>query len=289
MTQISIVVPVFNEEKGLNLTIRQMEELLNTSGLDLDIIFINDGSTDKSEEILKTIQNPLIRVLNHTSNRGYGAALKTGIRESSAPYICITDADGTYPIHEIKNLASQIKNDYSMIVGARTGEKVKIPLIRKFPKWILNKLANYLTNMKIPDINSGLRIMKKKDIDIFMKILPDGFSFTTTITIAMLTNNMQVLYLPINYHHRKGKSKIRPIYDTLNFFQLIIRTCLYFDPLKIFIPLTIFLFMLAFFVLLFSYFFMDKIMDVTFGTIIMTAVIVTAIGMLADLIDKRLE
>lgn len=288
MTQISIVVPVYNEEIGLNQTIQSMEELLDTSDFDLEVIFINDGSTDKSEMILKNIKNSRIKVINHTMNRGYGAALKTGIKESSSPYICITDADATYPIHEINNLATHIDKGFSMIVGARIGEDVKIPLMRKFPKWILNKLANYLTNTEIPDINSGLRIMKKTDIERFIKILPNGFSFTTTITLAMLTNNFQVLFLPINYHHRKGKSKIRPIYDTLNFFQLIIRTCLYFDPLKIFIPFTIILFFTAFLVLFLSHIFLGRIMDVTFGTIIMTAVIVGAIGMLADLIDKRL-
>jgi glycosyltransferase involved in cell wall biosynthesis len=288
MTKISIVVPVFNEEKGLRLTIEQMEALLEKPVDDLDIIFVNDGSTDNSKKILESTQNPLIKVINHTTNRGYGAALKTGITESSAPYICITDADGTYPIHEINNMSTYMAKGYSMVVGARTGESVKIPILRKFPKWILNKLANYLTNIQIPDINSGLRIMKKADIERFFKILPDGFSFTTTITLAMLTNNLPVLFLPINYEHRKGKSKIRPIYDTLNFIQLIIRTCLYFDPLKIFIPFTLILVVIAFLVLIISHLFLGKVMDITFGVILMSAVTVAAIGMLADLIDKRL-
>ncbi len=175
-----------------------------------------------------------------------------------------------------------------MIVGARTGDVVKIPLLRKFPKWVLNKLANYLTGVKIPDINSGLRIMKKEDVEHLMKILPDGFSFTTTITLAMLTNNMPVCFLPINYYHRGGKSKIRPFYDTLNFLQLIIRTILYFNPLKVFIPFSGMLVACAFLVLLLSWLFLERAMDVTFGIIMMTAVVVMAIGMLADLIDRRL-
>ncbi len=141
-----------------------------------------------------------------------------------------------------------------MIVGARTGDNVKIH-IKKIPKMDINKLANHLTNIEIPDIISGLRIMKEpasvtksasemmtqniEHSQRFIKILSDGFSFTTTITLAMLTNHMQVLFLPINYRHRKDTSKIRPIYDNLIFFQLIIRTCLYFEPLKIFIPFTL--------------------------------------------------
>jgi len=286
--KISVVIPVFNEQECLKKTIHQMEELLETTDFDFDIIIVNDGCTDGCFAILEGINNPSIKIIHHDVNRGYGAAIKTGIAKSSAPYVCITDADDTYSNHDLKKLANYIKDGYSMIVGARTGDFVQMPLLRKLPKWMLNKLANYLTGVTIPDINSGLRIMKKEDVEHFMKILPDGFSFTTTITLAMLTNDMPVFFLPINYYHRKGKSKIRPFYDTLNFLQLIIRTCLYFNPLKVFIPLSGLLAVLAFIVLLLSSIFLDRAMDVTFGIIMMTAVIVIAIGMLADLIDKRL-
>jgi hypothetical protein len=130
--------------------------------------------------------------------------------------------------------------------------------------------------------------MKRTDVERFIRILPDGFSFTTTITLAMLTNDLPVHFVPINYYHRKGKSKIRPIYDTINFIQLIIRTVMYFNPLKIFIPLSGILVACAVLVLLLSWIMLGQAMDVTFGVIIMAAVIVLAIGMLADLIDKRL-
>jgi glycosyltransferase involved in cell wall biosynthesis len=288
LKKISVIIPVYNEQESLHETIHGMEELLESAEFEFDIIIINDCSTDRCYEIFDSIDNPSIKVIHHNINRGYGAALKTGIAKSSAPYICITDADGTYPILEIANLAKNMEGDVSMIVGARTGEVVKTPFARKLPKWILNKLANYLTGIKIPDINSGLRIMRKKDVERFMNILPDGFSFTTTITLAMLTNNMPVRFIPINYYYRKGKSKIKPFYDTINFLQLIIRTILYFNPLKVFIPFSGLLVVFAFSVLLLSSLFLDRAMDVTFGTIMMTAVIVLAIGMLADLIDKRL-
>ena len=288
MKKISIVIPVYNEQEALNNTIRQMEELLESTDFDFDIIIVNDGSTDGSNKILEGVNNPLIKIIHHNINRGYGAALKTGMAKASASYVCITDADGTYPNLEFKKLANYIKDGYSMIVGARTGDVVQIPLLRRLPKWMLNKLANHLTGMKIPDLNSGLRIMKKEDVEKFIKILPDGFSFTTTITLAMLTNNMPVCFIPINYYHRKGKSKIRPFYDTLNFLQLIIRTSLYFNPLKVFMPISGMLVILAFFVLLLSWLFLEHAMDITFGIIMMTAVVIVAIGMLADLIDKRL-
>lgn len=288
MQKVSVVIPVFNEQDSLYETICQMDELFHSVEFDFDIIIVNDCSTDRCYEILEDINNPSIKIIHHTTNRGYGAAIKTGIAASSASYICITDADGTYPNNEISNLASCIKDGYSMIVGSRTGEVAEISLLRKFPKWILNKLANYLADREIPDLNSGMRLMKKTDVEKFSNILPDGFSFTTTITLAMLTNNLPVHFLPVNYYQRCGKSKIRPFYDTLNFFQLIIRTVMYFNPLKVFIPLCGILVTSAILVLILSWIFLGKAMDVTFGIIMMAAVIVLAIGMLADLIDKRL-
>jgi hypothetical protein len=124
-----------------------------------------------------------------------------------------------------------------MVVGARTGKNVSIPLIRRPAKWALNKLANFLTNYKIPDLNSGLRLFKKNSLLKFLHILPDGFSFTTTITIAMITNNLNVKYISIDYDKRIGKSKIRPIYDTLNFISLITRMVIYFKPLRVLMPI----------------------------------------------------
>jgi len=287
MKKLSIIIPVFNEQEGLEKTIREMDGLLKTSEFEVEIVFVNDGSTDKSGEILRGLVGRSYKVLHHETNQGYGAALKTGIKNASSEYICITDADGTYPNGEILKLAYMLTGDYSMVVGARTGDVVRESLLRRFPKLILNKLASYLSEISIPDLNSGLRVMKKDVVEKYVKILPNGFSFTTTITLAMLTNDYKVKYVPVNYFKRKGKSKIKPIRDTLNFIQLIIRTVLYFNPLKIFFPLSLFLILFAFLVLIGSWVQTGKAFDVTFGIILMTAVMVLAIGMLADLIDKR--
>ena len=283
---ITVVIPAFNEQKSIGRTIEEIKEILLKINLDSEIIVIDDCSND---DTLKMLKNSSVKYFCHEYNQGYGASLKTGIKHAKYETVVITDADGTYPNNRIPDLVKHMEaGGYDMVVGSRTGEKVKVPLLRRIPKWILNKLANYLANTKIPDINSGLRIMKKAHIKRFDNILPDGFSFTTTITLAMLTNNMRVHYIPINYYRRIGKSKIRPFYDTLNFLQLIIRTILYFNPLKVFIPFSGMLIILAVFILLMSRFFLGRAMDVTFGTIMMTAVIVLAIGLLADLIDKRL-
>ena len=290
MTNISIVIPVFNEEQGLKKAAGQMNELLKKVNDEFEVIFVDDGSSDGSSDILDSFDNPRFRIIRHEVNKGYGASLKTGIKNAKYEHIVITDADCTYPTEKIPELVEVYeKGQYDMVVGARKGKNVQIPLIRKPAKWFLRRLAEYLAGRRIPDLNSGFRIMRKEVVEKFINILPDGFSFTTTITLSMLTNNHSVKYIDINYKHRRGNSKIRPIYDTINFVQLILRTTLYFNPMKIFVPLSLFFMSAAFFVLVLSWVFLERVMDVSFGVLLMTSVMVMSIGMLAELIDKRMR
>lgn len=283
--KISVIIPAYNEEKGITGVIRGLKEKLREADGESEIIVIDDGSTDNTAAVLKEIAG--IPVITHSANKGYGAAIKTGIKAALYEYVAILDADGTYRAEELLKLIAALDNE-DMVVGSRTAEISKIPLIRKPAKWAITRLANYLTGERIPDLNSGMRIMKKDTVNRFLRILPDGFSFTTTITLAMLTNDYQVKYVPIDYHGRKGKSKIRPIADTFNFLQLIVRTVLYFDPLKIFLPMSLFLFLAG--VLLFLYrIFVAPVLVSTITIIFTAAFQMLAIGMLADLIDRRLS
>ena len=277
--RVTIVVPAYNEENG----IREVLEQFRSLDPDYEILVVDDGSTDRTSEI---VAESGFKVIRHRVNRGYGASLKTGIRAAQGERIVITDADGTYPNERIPELVGLLE-DYHMVVGARTGDKVHIPLIRRPAKKALNILANYLSETEIPDLNSGLRAFRKEDALRFFDILPSGFSFTTTITLSMHVNDLFVLYVPIDYHERKGSSKIRPIHDTLNFIALIVRTVMYFRPLKIFLPIAGFLFLLGVGVLAYSYFYTPKIMDASVSIIFMSAFQMAAIGLLADLIDKR--
>jgi len=283
MIKFSIIIPVYNEEKAIKEVIADLKKHLAEQDYHYEIIVVNDGSTDQTKEILQQISG--IKTINHIENRGYGAALKSGIKQAKEKYILIVDGDGTYPIKAISELVAWA--DYDMVVGARINPRVKIPLIRKPPKWFLNQLANYLTGIKIPDLNSGLRLFKKNVFKGFIHLLPDGFSLTTTITLALLTNNYRVKYLPIDYYKREGKSKIKPLQDTLNFLQLIIRTILYFNPLKIFVPLSLILLLLGLAIFILSYLFTPKAMDLTTAVFIISSVQILAIGMLADLISKK--
>jgi glycosyltransferase involved in cell wall biosynthesis len=284
---ISVVVPAYNEEEGIQDVLNQITLGLTERGWPYEVIVVDDGSNDKTAEVAKRMAE--VRVLQHKRNRGYGAALKTGIRHARYQLVAITDADGTYPNDRIPDLVMKIfEADSDMVVGARTGERVAIPLVRRPAKAFIRWLASFVAGESIPDLNSGLRVFKRLVGMSFFNLLPEGFSFTTTITLAMLTNGYLIEYLPIEYYSRVGKSKIRPFQDTLNFIQLVLRIALYFAPLKIFLPISVLLVMVAFIWAGVSTIVLGRLADASMAVIIMTAVQVAVLGFIAELLDRRL-
>lgn len=284
---LSVIVPAYNEEKGIGQVLTGLSRVLADSGLSYEVIVVDDGSSDNTAGIAEG--HPDVTLIRHRYNRGYGAALKTGIRHTHFDLICITDADGTYPHQPIPGLVGRlVEGDYDMVVGARIGGKIAVPFLRRPAKWAIGQLANFVAGQPIPDPNSGLRVFRREAALQLFNMLPDGFSFTTTITLAMLTNGYLVDYLPIDYYPRLGRSKIRPMRDTLNFVQLTLRIALYFAPLKIFLPLSGLLFLLAVGWALFSSLVLGLLADVSTLVIAMAAIQVAVIGMLAELINRRL-
>lgn len=287
---LSIVVPIYNEIESIANLPERLTRIRSQIQDPLEIILVNDGSNDGCGEALKQLEIPGLRVLEHAQNRGYGASLKTGMREAKYPWIAITDADETYPDHRIPEFYNTIRTeDSDMLVGARVGKNAKIPWVRRPAKWFIAKLANYVAQDKIPDINSGLRVFRKEILMKYISILPDGFSLTTTITLAMLTCGHNVKYVPIEYMRRTGKSKIRPIRDTLNFLHLVIRTSLLFDPLRIFVPAALLMLFCAAAIALYSLYYLDRILDTTVAIFVVGSFQVLATGMIADIINRRLN
>jgi glycosyltransferase involved in cell wall biosynthesis len=283
MAAVSVVIPAYNEEEAIGSVIDQVISVMGKAGIAHEIIVVDDGSTDKTVQI---VQERAVQLVRHPFNKGYGAALKTGMRKAKYDTIAIIDADGTYPVEDLPKLVSGI-GEWDMVVGARVSEKAKILPLRKLAKWFLTQLANYLVGTPIPDLNSGLRVFKKDIAMRFYHVLPSGFSFTVTITLALLNNDYLVQYVPIRYYERRGKSKIKPIRDTLGFLQLIIRTVMYFAPLKIFLPVSLALFLFGAAIFLYSILVLHKLMDVTVVVTILASIQIAAIGLLADLMDKR--
>lgn len=283
---VSIVIPAYNEERGIGPVLEQLSGVMTASGLPYEVIVVDDGSQDGTATVVG--QYPGVTVLRHKGNRGYGAALKTGIRRARYDSICITDADGTYPNDRVPEMVARLNEGYDMVVGARTGAKVATPLVRRSGKWLIRRLGILVAGESIPDINSGFRVFRHHKVLRFFSILPDGFSFTTTITLAMLTNGFLVDYVPIEYYARVGRSKIKPLQDTLNFVQLILRIPLYFAPLKVFLPLGGLLFLLGLAWGLFSAFVLGRLADVSTLVIVLAGVQVVVVGLLAELINRRM-
>lgn len=283
MRMVSVVIPAYNEEYGLAEVVRGLRASMEDSGRPFEIIVVDDGSSDGTSAVARGLG---VTVVSHERNRGYGAALKTGIRSARGEHVLICDGDGTYPPESIPGLLHRM-DGHDMVVAARTGELVSIPFFRRIAKGILRRLAIYLSDAHIPDLNSGLRIFRKDAAMGYFGILPSGFSFTTTITLAMLCNEGSVAYVPINYSKRTGRSKIRPLRDTVNFLILILRTILYFNPLKIFVPVSLVIGLLFGASLAYDVF---VLRDLTEKTLILLfgGMQLLAIGVIADLIAKRL-
>lgn len=282
---LTIIVPAYNEEHGIAGVVEWIRRSLDGAGLDFEVLVVDDGSADRTAELAEQAG---ARVLRHGGNRGYGEALKTGIRHAAHEWIAIIDADGSYPADQIPELSRHLARA-DMVVGARTKAGAAIPLIRRPAKLFLTWLASYLTETKIPDLNSGLRLFRRRLALEFLHILPSGFSFTTTITMAALNNNYLVEYVPVDYLKRTGSSKIRPIRDTLNFLMLILRMTLLFRPLKIFLPLSLCFLGSALLTWAVGLFYFGRLFD----NLILFEAQLTAtallIGMLADLINVRLR
>jgi len=284
MDNVTVIIPVYNEKEAIGKVLEELTQVLRIdNGNGNEIIVVDDGSHDGSAEIVANRKG--VRLLQHPNNRGYGAALKTGIRHARGDVIVIMDADGTYPSAEVPKLAGHI-GDHDMVVGARVGNNVEIPILRRLAKFFLLKLASYLARTKIPDMNSGFRAFKKDVAMNYIHLLPSTFSFTTTITLALLCNDYSVKFHPIDYRERIGESKVNPIRDTANFVSLIVRTVMYFNPLRVFLPVSALLMCLGVCWVGYTAFASHNITDS--GILVMlTSIIIGAIGLLADLIVKR--
>jgi len=282
----SVIIPCFNEAGAIGATIDHIAAAM-AGGPACEIIVVDDGSSGGSAAAITEAQarHPGLRVLTHPRNLGYGAALKTGLRQAHGEFVAITDADGTYPNHRLPELVAHCR-DFDMVVGARTGANVRYSKLRAAPKYFLRRWVSWLARRQVPDINSGMRVFRREPALKFFGLYPDGFSFTITITLAMLTTSHLVDFVPIDYALRVGRSKIKPFRDTARFIKIILRTGTYFAPVRAFMPLFVVLLALMAASLAYDVFWL---VDLTERSMLFVlAVINTGLFILiADLIDKR--
>ena len=279
--KISVVIPVYNEEEAIGKVIDDIKTTMDTTQYEYEIIVVDDSSTDKTAEI---VMKKDVKLIQHIENKGVGYARKTGILNANGNFVVMIDGDGTYPANSIPELLSFLPK-YDMAIGARKTEAGTSPLFRKPAKWILRKIAEYITRKKIADLNSGLRVFKTEKSLEFFSILTDGHSWVSTITIAFLSSGYDIKYVPIDYHKRIGKSTFHPIKDTANYFLLIFRTIMYFKPLKIFFQDGTILILIGCIRTVYDAKVLSHIKESDI-IIIMLSIFILTLGLLADLIIK---
>jgi len=238
---ISLVIPAFDEGMAIGAVVEEFRGLLGRIGRDYELIVVDDGSTDDTAEQAARLGATVVR---HERNRGYGAALKTGIRRSHYGLVAIADADGQHNARQLGDLLAGL-GDADVAIGAR-GAGSHLPLTRRPGKLILKWVANWVTGSPIPDLNSGLRVMRREVILDSMHLAPDGFSFSTTTTIAFQHAGMLIHWVPITTPSRIGRaSSVSVVRDGLKTLLLIVRIVVLFAPLRIFLPVSAFLFVIG--------------------------------------------
>ncbi len=242
---VSIVLPCHNEEGHVVTEVARICAAMDASGYDYELVAYDDASTDDTLACLQeaALTYPHLRIVHFQRNGGAGTVRRIGTRQARGKIVVWTDADMSYPNERIPELVQMLdKEPYiDQVVGARTSEEGTYRFLRVPAKWFIRKLAEALTNATIPDLNSGLRAFRREVALPYLRLLPQGFSCVTTITIAFLSNQHDVKYVPIEYAKRAGKSKFKFIKDAYLYILQVLRMVMYFNPLKVLMPVALFL------------------------------------------------
>lgn len=227
---VSVVIPAFDEEESVRAVVVDYTQVLETLHCTFEIILVDDGSTDSTREIA---QEAGALVIGPPSNMGYGHSLRRGIKAAQYEWILITDADNTYPSEAAVEIL-ELAEHYDMVIAARTGPHFHGGPLRRLARWMLILLASFVTGRHIPDVNSGLRVFRRELVLRYFDILSTGFSFSTGLTLAMISDGLGVHFVRTDYRARSGESKIRPFRDTLRMMQVIVQAAVRHNPIKIF-------------------------------------------------------
>ena len=235
-SQTSIVIPAFNEAASIGTVVSELFAAAHW----LEILVVDDGSTDDTAPAAAAAG---ARVIRHPYNKGNGAAVKSGIRQSAGTFILIADADGQHRPADAKRLVSHL-DVYDLVIGARAGH-TQASLPRRLGNALLNAVASYLTEQPIPDLTSGFRAARREHLLEFIHLLPNGFSTPTTTTLAFMRAGYSVRFEPVEAAQRVGVSKIRLGADGFNFFLILLKVITIFSPMRIFAPISAAAFLLG--------------------------------------------
>ncbi len=280
---VSVVLPIYNEKGHLRAEIDRIREALAASRYSFEIIVVDDGSNDGSETELADI--PGITLITHRRNQGSGAARRTGTTAARGRVVVWTDVDMTYPNNLIPELVDAM-DGYDHIVGWRQTEEGTHKLLRTPAKWIIRKLASYLSETDIKDLNSGLRAFRRDVAMQYVHELPKGFSCVTTLTMSFLGNGYSIAFFPIEYFPRAGRSKFHWLRDTRRYILQVIRMTLSYNPLKVFLPIGLLLLAAGFIKLGYDWSNRDFRLAANTLLVFFAALQVITVGLLADLVVR---
>jgi glycosyltransferase involved in cell wall biosynthesis len=287
---VSIVLPCYNEQGHVAAEVERICAAMDLSGYSYELIAYDDASTDETLARLHEVAPdfPQLKIVHFDRNGGSGTVRRIGTQQAQGEIVVWTDADMSYPNERISELVQILEKDQTLeqIVGARTSEKGTHKLFRVPAKWFIRKLAEMLTNSSIPDLNSGLRAFRRQVALPYMRLLPPGFSCVTTITLAFLCNQHDVRYIPIEYAKRSGKSKFHFVKDAYRYILQVLRMVMYFNPLKVLMPVALFLLVLGTLKGIFDMVVHPLGFAVNTVLILVTGLIIASMALLADLIVR---
>lgn len=275
---VSLIIPAYNEEKAISGSLENISSFMKSHFSDFEIIVVNDSSTDKTAEEVSKFKE--IRLFSHPYNKGNGATVRTGIRNAKKEFVVMMDADGQHDIKDILGIIDLL-GVYDCVVGARK-ESSEGSFHRNMANKLYNYLASYVTNLKIEDLTSGYRGFKTSVIKKFLYLFPNGFSYPTTSTLAIIKGGYNLKYYPIHAKKRIGKSKIKLLRDGFRFLLIIVKISILFSPLKIFLPLSILFILSAFIHMFYKIFLLDARYTQFSVFLISVGVIIFLIGLLSE-------
>jgi len=288
--KVTVVLPCYNEQDHVGLEVERICGALDDSGYSYEVLAIDDKSTDETLARLHELEPkfPHLQVMAFHTNGGSGTARRIGSQHARGEIVVWTDADMTYPNERIPDLVGFLDEhpDYDQVVGARTSEKGTHRFARVPAKWAIRKTAEFLSGASIPDLNSGLRAFRAEVARPHLHLLPAGFSCVTTLTLAFLQNQQPVAYVPIDYSTRAGSSKFHPFADAYRYILQVLRMVMFFNPLKVLMPVAISLAVLGTAKLVFDQFEAPFRLANNTVLILLSGLIIGSIALLADLIVR---
>jgi glycosyltransferase involved in cell wall biosynthesis len=276
---ISIIIPAKNEGSSLSTLLPK----LVSKYPDAEIIVVNDGSTDNTDEVCQSLS---IKSIKHPKSLGNGASIKRGAREAKGDILVFMDGDGQHDPEHIDVLLNTLHQGYDMVIGARSKEG-QANIFRHSANAFYNKFSSWITGQKVLDLTSGFRVVRAEKFKQFIYILPNGFSYPTTITMCFMRSGFPITYIPISVNKRLGKSHLKPIKDGIRFLLIIFKVGTLYSPIKIFFPISAFFFLTGFSYYIFTFLTSGRFTNMS-ALLLSISVLIFLIGLVSEQITSLL-